>query len=197
MESWFATDIAFLFPSRQILGQLIYDNPGKVEKTLPSFRDAAARREDDADMWELLAELLAPRDPPGSLKAYQHVLDLHRKKESAVKVLREEHIASSRGAREKRKGKGSAEDRGMEDLFGSDDEDDGDAQEEGGLESEAEALFPNHVVPARLLNNAAVLLYRSAASVADHVWSVPRSSVMCGACLDHLSCVERASIICH
>jgi ABC-type nitrate/sulfonate/bicarbonate transport system substrate-binding protein len=49
----------------QILGQLIYDNPDKVEKTLKTFQEAARRREEDADMWELLAELLAPRDPLG------------------------------------------------------------------------------------------------------------------------------------
>ena len=36
-----------------------------MEKTLPTFKDAASRREDDADMWELLAELLASRDPAG------------------------------------------------------------------------------------------------------------------------------------
>jgi hypothetical protein len=51
----------------QILGQLIYDNTTKVDSTLPSFKEAAARRVDDADMWELLAELLAPRDPSGTI----------------------------------------------------------------------------------------------------------------------------------
>ena len=55
-------------PPPQILGQIISDNPGKVDKMLPAFKEAAARREDDADMWELLAELQAPRDPPASLK---------------------------------------------------------------------------------------------------------------------------------
>lgn len=54
----------------QILGQLIYSNPVKVEKTLPTFKDAASRREDDADMWELLAELLASRDPAGVKKVW-------------------------------------------------------------------------------------------------------------------------------
>ena len=139
----------------QILGQLIYDNPSKVEKTLPSFREAAARRVDDADMWELLAELLAPRDPSESLKAYKHVLELHQKKQDAVKQLREENRAAGSGS--KQKGKKNGED-GMEDLFGSDEEDDG--PEGGASEADASALFPDHVIPARLLNNAAVLFYR-------------------------------------
>ncbi len=51
--------------SPQILGQLIYDNSAKVEKTIGHFRDAASKQEDDADIWELLAELLAPSDPAG------------------------------------------------------------------------------------------------------------------------------------
>ena len=55
-------------PPPQILGQIISVNPGKVDKMLPAFKEAAARREDDADMWELLAELQAQRDPPASLK---------------------------------------------------------------------------------------------------------------------------------
>lgn len=112
-------------------------------------------------MWELLAELLAPRDPPGSLKAYQHVLALHRKKQAAIKVQREEHKATAQGGKDRRKGKGGDKDVGMEDLFGSDDDEEEDTgMEAGGLDAEALALFPDHVVPARLLNNAAVLFYR-------------------------------------
>ena len=155
----------------QVLGQLIYDNPQKVEKTLPTFRAAAARRSQDAAMWELLGELLAPRDPPGALKAYQLVLELHRKKQKEVKALQDEFRATNDasgggvGAAAKKGGKkkGRDDDDGMGDLFGSDDdEDDAEDVAEGAEDpaAAAAAVHPDHVLPPKLLNNAAVLLYR-------------------------------------
>ncbi len=141
------------YDALKILGQLIYDNPEKVDKTLTTFREAAQRREDDADMWELLAELLAPRDPKGSLEAYRHVLDLHRRKQLEVKNQQEHQRASARDGKvaARTRGRGAGEE---DDLFGSDDE--GEGLREGEV-----ATTLDHVVPARLLNNAAVLFYRS------------------------------------
>jgi hypothetical protein len=95
----------------------------------------------------------------GSLKAYQHVLGLHRKKQEAVKKLQSEQRAAAKDhSSKKRTVKLRQEGDGMEDLFGSDDDDE---NEEGTTAAEVEVqVTPDHVIPPRLLNNAAVLFYR-------------------------------------
>jgi hypothetical protein len=80
-----------------------------------------------------------PRAPaaPESLRAYQKALELHRQRQAAV----EEQRRAAQQRRQQRQAEGGG-------LFGEDDD-----EEEG-----AEAA--EHHVPADLLNNTAVLLYR-------------------------------------
>eukprot|EP00798_Chlamydomonas_sp_ICE-L_P008150 gene8150-1403_t len=166
-----------------ILGQLIYDHPAKIEKTITHFKDAAHRQVEDSDIWELLAELVSEgirawsRHPPthaGSLKAYEHGLGIHRRKQAEVARKREDAIAKRReriaSAAEK---KVSAKD----DLFGSDDDaEDEDPEVAAAAEAVAAAAIPEHKVPSRLLNNAAVLFYRCVLSR-----SCPGASAVAGA----------------
>lgn len=141
----------------------------------------------------------------GSLKAYRHVLQLHRKRQAEAQKLRDEAAAV---AREKAEAKRAARLRvngGTADLFGSDEEEE---EEEGaaaagvgvgagvvdgvgegavdGVVGVAAAAGANgvagaggeagaHGVPPRLLNNAAVLMYR-------WVWKVWAGKVWVGKC---------------
>lgn len=137
----------------KILGELSFDQSAtKLEKILPAFREAAARREGDADIWELLAELLAQSDPSGSTKAYEHALNIHKKMVEESQSLRGEQRKAALDKHESSKTEGQKEG----DLFGDDEDDD------IALMANIEAsLPPEHVTPPRLLNNAAVLLHRS------------------------------------
>ncbi|KAK9845686.1 hypothetical protein WJX84_004302 [Apatococcus fuscideae] len=62
----------------QVLGQLYSKMPEKAAKSLAQFREAAARSPSSMEVWEMLAELLAATDPPGSLHAYKKALELYR-----------------------------------------------------------------------------------------------------------------------
>jgi RNA polymerase-associated protein CTR9 len=151
------------YEALRILGELSFDQSAtKLEKILPSFREAAARREGDADIWELLGELLAQSDPSGSTKAYEHALSIHKKKREESLALRDEQRKAALALHEaKKKQKGKKEEGA--DLFGSDDEDDDPkVQNEEASKAAIEAsLTPEHTIPPRLLNNAAVLLHRA------------------------------------
>lgn len=47
------------------------------------FKLAAERRPDDAELWEMLGDVLAGADPAGALNAYSKAIELHRKKDKA------------------------------------------------------------------------------------------------------------------
>ncbi|GFR40487.1 hypothetical protein Agub_g1054 [Astrephomene gubernaculifera] len=90
-----------------------------------------------------------------------------RERQGRRTTQEEERVArqeAKRAAKQRRREAGEEEDD-MDNLFGSDDdeeEEEGRELEEEELEEEeAEAPLPDHVVPARLLNNAAVLHYRA------------------------------------
>ncbi|GLC38649.1 hypothetical protein PLESTB_000456300 [Pleodorina starrii] len=190
---------------------------GRLAATVSMLKDATSKQPADADMWEMLGELLAPTDPAGALAAYKKALDAHGAVQAEIdkrraaaaeraaarraaaearrlerrerRAAREEARAARREAKRARQGqRRQGADVDMDNLFGSDDEEDGEeegagreeeeeraaaadeaAAEEAEREEEAaqlaeeaeEASIPDHQVPARLLNNAAVLHYRA------------------------------------
>lgn len=144
----------------KILGELSFEQSAtKLEKILPAFREAAARKERDANIWELLGELLAQTDPSGSTKAYEHALSIHKKRKEESLALREEQRKTFIAAIEAKKKAGKKEEGA--DLFGSDDEDEDPKDEEASKAAVESSLSPVHTIPPRLLNNAAVLFHRA------------------------------------
>ncbi|GIL51578.1 hypothetical protein Vafri_7539 [Volvox africanus] len=188
----------------------------RLAATVAMLKEATAKQPNDADLWEMLGELLAPTDPAGALAAYKKALDAHAAVKASIEKRRAaqvERIVERRAAIEKRRRERQerratredererrresrqerqrrkeqqqrdGEDVDMDNLFGSDDDDDDDegleeedeqiAAEEAAEEEEArrdEAQLaeegeddstPDHIIPARLLNNAAVLHYRA------------------------------------
>lgn len=184
LETALKTAPAF-FDALKILGQLIGGNQNKANQVLGHFRGAASKAQDDAGIWEVLGELSAATDPSGSLKAYRHALALHRqrvndarakleagkeersqqKRESAASSAAE--AAASGGDGAQAAAKAAAQEAS---LFGSDDDDEegtapapinGDASAEEVKKQAEPTVHPELFVPARLLNNTAVLMYRS------------------------------------
>jgi predicted Zn-dependent protease len=49
----------------RLLGQLIKDMPDRVERSLSLFREAAEKKQEDAELQELYAELASGIDPQG------------------------------------------------------------------------------------------------------------------------------------
>eukprot|EP00877_Chromochloris_zofingiensis_P002087 jgi/Chrzof1/1187/Cz01g43270.t1 len=116
----------------RLLAGLLPQVPDRVMKTSSHFVEAAARRPDDAQVQEALAELLSRTDPVGSLAAYKEALKLHRAKQSEASAKVEEHNNKQTQASET-------------------------SAYANGDQQSPEPYY----VPARLLNNAAVLFYRS------------------------------------
>ncbi|KAF5837235.1 hypothetical protein DUNSADRAFT_4626 [Dunaliella salina] len=184
LETALKTAPAF-FDALKILGQLIGGNQSKANQVLGHFRGAASKAQDDAGIWEVLGELSAATDPSGSLKAYRHALALHRQRVNDARAKleagreersqqRRESISSSAAAGAAANGGDSAQaakSAAQEaSLFGSDDDDEegtapppmnGDAAAEGAKKQAEATAHPELYVPARLLNNTAVLMYRS------------------------------------
>ncbi|KAF5837236.1 hypothetical protein DUNSADRAFT_4626 [Dunaliella salina] len=213
LETALKTAPAF-FDALKILGQLIGGNQSKANQVLGHFRGAASKAQDDAGIWEVLGELSAATDPSGSLKAYRHALALHRQRVNDARAKleagreersqqRRESISSSAAAGAAANGGDSAQaakSAAQEaSLFGSDDDDEegtapppmnGDAAAEGAKKQAEATAHPELYVPARLLNNTAVLMYRSGllsearALLEDVKPSQQRCSVFpCSACL--------------
>ncbi|EFJ40533.1 hypothetical protein VOLCADRAFT_121713 [Volvox carteri f. nagariensis] len=192
------------------------DGSSRLAATVAMLKDATSKQPNDADMWEMLGELLAPTDPAGALAAYKKALDAHAAVQAGIdkrRAVQAERVAARRAAvearrRERREQRAArdeerqrrrearqakqqrkqqqrdGEDVDMDNLFGSDDEEDvgGEEEEEverAAAEAEEEAEqqelaaqlaeegeeeedepVPDHIIPARLLNNAAVLHYR-------------------------------------
>mmetsp|Transcript_24228 Transcript_24228/g.61650 ORF Transcript_24228/g.61650 Transcript_24228/m.61650 type:complete len:900 (-) Transcript_24228:88-2787(-) len=143
------------YDALKVLGALIRGNRDKTGKVLGQVRTAATRAEDDADIWELLGELSAANDPAGSLAAYRKALALHRGKQQEARKRAEEDATRRAEQRAARKAAASQ----SAGLFGSDDDED-DADDVG-IMTQVDVAAAAHRIPARLLNNAAVLLYRS------------------------------------
>ncbi|KAG2448186.1 hypothetical protein HYH02_006771 [Chlamydomonas schloesseri] len=175
------------------------DPGGRLAATVALLKEATAKQPGDAEMWEMLGELLAPSDPAGSLAAYKKALAVHegmqadvvkqraaqaeaaaarrdaneakRSERAARRAAREDERRARKEAKKAAKaaaGGGGGED--VDNLFGSDDEDDEEEDEEQQQQEELEPdeqpededpPIPDHVVPTRLLNNAAVLHYRA------------------------------------
>ncbi|KAF8067234.1 ctr9 [Scenedesmus sp. PABB004] len=128
-----------------LLGGLLPVLPARVAKTLAGHRDATARQVNDAGLQEMLGELLAATEPAAALAAFELALSVHRKRQQAT---------AARNAARQRQRQRLAEQAAA-----------------GGPEAELTAELLVEVgedeevapVPARLLNNAAVLKYRAGA----------------------------------
>ncbi|KAG2487876.1 hypothetical protein HYH03_013459 [Edaphochlamys debaryana] len=160
------------------------DGGGRLSATVALLREATAKQPGDYVMWEMLGELLAPSDPAGALAAYKKALEAHTAAQAEVEKQRgaaAEAAAARRSAGGERAAARAAkkaakeaakkekaergDDDDMDNLFGSEDEDE-EEEEDGGeaqddTQAEEEPPIPDHVIPDRLLNNAAVLHYRS------------------------------------
>ncbi|KAF6252058.1 hypothetical protein COO60DRAFT_560958 [Scenedesmus sp. NREL 46B-D3] len=123
-----------------LLGGLLPVQPARVAKTLQAHREAAQRQVDNASLQQMLGELLAATEPAAALEAFSRALALHSKKKKEV-LERNEARASKRAAL----------DAAGDDALA--------AQLEGSIEQDE----PVPVVPAKLLNNTAVLKYRAGA----------------------------------
>lgn len=55
-------------PCLQVLGRVLPKLPTKSSKVVPQFKEAAAQRPKDADLWELLGDLLAAIEPAGGAR---------------------------------------------------------------------------------------------------------------------------------
>lgn len=124
----------------ELLSGLLPVQPARVAKTLQAHREAAQRQADNAGLQQMLGELLAATEPAAALEAFGQALALHRKKQAETQKRNEE-----------RQKKRAALDEAGDDALA--------AQLAGDIE--ADEAVP--VVPAKLLNNTAVLKYRAGA----------------------------------
>lgn len=50
----------------QVLGRVLPKTPLKSTKVVPQFKEATEQRPQDADLWELLGDLLSSLEPAGA-----------------------------------------------------------------------------------------------------------------------------------
>ncbi|KAL4854380.1 RNA polymerase-associated protein CTR9 [Chlorella vulgaris] len=62
----------------QVLGRVYPKTTLKSTKVVPQFKEAAAQRPKDAELWELLGDLLSAQEPAGALKAYVKAIEIRR-----------------------------------------------------------------------------------------------------------------------
>ncbi|PNW85504.1 hypothetical protein CHLRE_03g189605v5 [Chlamydomonas reinhardtii] len=177
------------------------DPGGRLAATVGMLKEATGKQPGDAELWEMLGELLAPSDPAGSLAAYKKALAVHeglqadvvrqraaqaeasaarraaleskRSERAGRRAAREEERRARKAAKKAAKAAAGGGEEDVDNLFGSDDEDEEEEEEADQAQEEEEepeleeqpededVPLPDHVVPTRLLNNAAVLHYRA------------------------------------
>ncbi|BDA40854.1 RNA polymerase-associated protein CTR9 homolog [Coccomyxa sp. Obi] len=124
-----------------MVGQLYPLAERKGQTAVDHFRDAAEANSTSGAVWEMLGELLATSDPPGSLRAYKRSLQLYRE---AAEKDREHRL---RRLRARKKANSSLATENGNQVHNAEED-----------EEAANRLDP---LPAKLLNNAAILHMRA------------------------------------
>lgn len=71
-------DVPQWIDALQVLGRVLPKTPLKSTKVVPQFKEATEQRPQDADLWELLGDLLSSLEPAGALKAYNKAIEIKR-----------------------------------------------------------------------------------------------------------------------
>ncbi|PSC73221.1 RNA polymerase-associated CTR9-like protein [Micractinium conductrix] len=62
----------------QVIGRVLPRTAQKSTKAVPQLKEAAAQRPKDAELWELLGDVLSAIEPAGALKAYDKAIEIRR-----------------------------------------------------------------------------------------------------------------------